>query len=136
MPLNDQQRELYATAVHGGCEAAKQNWIAARAYLETAYNAGLVSPVCYRWLCETYLASGQLEIAEAILEAWRESDPRSKDVRDYRQRLQAAVQAKNEGTTRRIDSAVSDGKPAPIAVRSNEILPLHGDGKVGSRKKS
>ena len=125
MPMSDLQREMYATALQGACEAARQNWIAARAYLETAYNAGLVSPICYRWLCETYLALGQIAAAEVILEAWREADPRSKDVRDFRHRLQNAP-PQSADDSRRIDPPLAEQKLVPPANRPREILPIPG----------
>lgn len=87
LPKTTPCREGLRSAVRGACQAARENWIPALAYLETAHAAGCRDPLCLRWFAITLLASGNKPQAEAILAEWKIAEPHNAEVDLY---LQAA----------------------------------------------
>ena len=75
--------EAMRSAVRGACLAAEKNWIAARAYLDTAHGSGCRDIVRVRWLAMTLLSVGQIDRAMPVLKEWQEIDPNNADVQTY-----------------------------------------------------
>lgn len=77
------------SAIRGAHLAMQQNWLAAQAYLETAYRAGCTSPLCLQPLALFYLNTGQREQAQEVLARWMQAQP-------YLEHLQATVRLLQE----------------------------------------
>jgi len=99
-------REAFRSAVRGACLAVEKNWIAAKAYLQTAYHGGCREATCFRWLIVTHLALEDARSAEKTLDAWREWEPNQVEV----ERFQAAIAAQSNGQAAAEPTAES---PAP-----------------------
>ncbi|MBM3999050.1 MAG: tetratricopeptide repeat protein [Planctomycetes bacterium] len=69
--------EALRSAVRGACLAAQRNWLAARAYLQVAYQASCRDPICLRWLAVTLLATQEHDDAAAVLREWQAREPLS-----------------------------------------------------------
>ncbi len=63
------------SAIRGADLAFRQNWLAAQAYLETAFRSGCTSPLCLQPLAMFYLNTGQWEQALEVLARWRQAQP-------------------------------------------------------------
>jgi predicted Zn-dependent protease len=83
LPLDLPNREALRSAIRGACQAAKQNWTPALAYLQTAYSAGCRDLLCLRWLAVTLISTGETEAALPILRAWQAAEPRSAELQTY-----------------------------------------------------
>lgn len=83
LPKSTPCREGLRSAVRGACQAARENWIPALAYLETAHAAGCRDPLCLRWYAVTLLATGNKSQAEAILNEWQAAEPDNAEVGLY-----------------------------------------------------
>jgi len=70
LPMDSPCREASHDAVRGACRAARQDWLAALGYLQSAYVAGCRDPLCLRWLAVTLVANAQTAAAEPILREW------------------------------------------------------------------
>jgi tetratricopeptide (TPR) repeat protein len=81
-------KEAFRSAIRGACQATERNWISALSYLQTAHAAGCQEPLCFRWLTVTLLSLGSLDVAEGILSQWEIHEPKSVEIRQYRQVLQ------------------------------------------------
>jgi tetratricopeptide (TPR) repeat protein len=112
IPRSVPNREALRSAVRGACLAAEANWIAARSYLETAYKAGCREPLCLRWLTATYLAAGQGDEAQQMLDQWSRIDPLSPEMRQYRLAL---APPRGVERTIRVDEEKPAAIPAPVA---------------------
>ena len=81
--LDPAERNSLRSAVRGACLAAKQNWVPAVAYLQTAYGDGCRDLICLRWLAVALLSTGESASALPILHQWQALDPRSVEVQKY-----------------------------------------------------
>jgi tetratricopeptide (TPR) repeat protein len=109
-PRDFPNREALRSAVRGACLAAANNWISAKAYLKTGYNAGSRDPICLRWYAATLIASGEVKEARPIVDQWLEIEPGNTAAHHMRQMLvQNLEQPAADGTQRqvRIDSSES-----------------------------
>lgn len=115
LPRETPLREPLKSAVRGACLAVKGNWIAAKAYLKTAYNAGSRDPICLRWLAMTLLSSGEQLEALPVIEEWRQIEPQNPEVVKLHQ---AAQQQKDltDGAPRQWRVDVPDFNSAPPAA--------------------
>ena len=77
LPKRFPHAEAFRSAVRGACYAVQKNWLAAKAYLQTAYGHGCRDPLCFKWLATCLLASGEAEAARAIVEQWLSVEPRN-----------------------------------------------------------
>ncbi|MEO8494912.1 MAG: glycosyltransferase [Planctomycetota bacterium] len=95
--------DAFRSAVRGACLAAANNWIAAKAYLQTGYNAGSRDPICLRWYATTLIASGELDDARPIVELWVRSEPGNIAAQQMREMLaQNDEPLTEEGTLRQV----------------------------------
>ena len=74
-PSDFPNRDALRSAVRGACLAAANNWIAAKVYLKTGYNAGSRDPICLRWYATALIASGEVNEARPIVEEWLQIEP-------------------------------------------------------------
>jgi tetratricopeptide (TPR) repeat protein len=81
LPPETPHREALRSAVRGACLGVKKNWIAAKAYLQTAYHAGCRDALCMRWLATAAIAAGQLDEARQVLRSWADDEPDNPDLR-------------------------------------------------------
>jgi tetratricopeptide (TPR) repeat protein len=107
LPAEFPQREAFRSAVRGACQAARNNWIPAMAYLQTAYDAGCRDTICLRWLWMALVRAERASEADAILEQWGELEPGNLEVRKYlaeaADRAAAQAVSPQEGRQVRID---------------------------------
>ena len=75
LPAETPHRDALRSAVRGACLAAQKNWVAARAYLQTAYDSGCRDALCLRWLSVALVSTGDLAAAEPILRQWQAAQP-------------------------------------------------------------
>ncbi len=75
LPAETPHRDALRSAVRGACLASQKNWVAARAYLQTAYDGGCRDVLCLRWLSVALASSGELAAAEPILRQWEAAAP-------------------------------------------------------------
>jgi len=83
LPRDTPRREALRSAVRGACLGVQQNWIAARAYLKTAFTAGCQETFCLRWFVISLLSCGEVDEARAVLLQWRTLEPQSDEVAKY-----------------------------------------------------
>lgn len=83
LPEGFPKREALRSAVRGACLAAANNWVAAKAYLKTAYNAGSRDPICLRWYATALLSSGEVDEVRPIVEEWVDLEPSSALAQQY-----------------------------------------------------
>jgi tetratricopeptide (TPR) repeat protein len=83
LPASFPHREAFRSAIRGGCQGARGNWIPALAYLETAYTAGCREPLCLRWLALALWVGDRKQEAEPILREWQAVEPQNAEVRRY-----------------------------------------------------
>ena len=114
LPNDTPHREPLRSAVRGACLAVKGNWITAKAYLKTAYNAGSRDPICLRWLAITLLSSGEQGEALEIIEQWRQAEPQNAEAVKLHQAAQQQ-HGLSDGVPRRwrvdVPDATSTGGP-------------------------
>ena len=75
--------DSFVNAVRGACKAARQEWLDALGYLQSAYAAGCRDPLCLRWLTVTYLSNGQTEPGNTILQEWLQAEPNNAEAQAY-----------------------------------------------------
>jgi hypothetical protein len=125
LPADTPKREALRSAVRGACLAAQRNWIAARAYLDAAWQAGCRDLICLRWLVATLLAQGETEAARPIVAAWRGIDPTGEEADKYLEAIIAPAQPRLASEQRkvRIDRAPSSPAAAtlPNAIRQAKL---------------
>ncbi len=88
-PGDTGSKEAFRSAIRGACLAVEQNWVAAKAYLQTAYHGGCSEAVCFRWLIVTHLAVRDHRAADKVLAAWCNLDPNQVEIERYRQAIDA-----------------------------------------------
>lgn len=88
-PGDTGSKEAFRSAIRGACLAVEQNWVAAKAYLQTAYHGGCCEAVCFRWLIVTHLAVGDCRAADKALDAWCDLEPNQVEIERYRQAIEA-----------------------------------------------
>jgi tetratricopeptide (TPR) repeat protein len=105
-PPDTPHREALRSAVRGACLAAKQNWIPALAYLQTAMGSGCRDVICWRGLLNAYLATGDLAAAEQTLHAWRLHHPANAEIRRFAAALARLRQPPTAGRPESAPSSV------------------------------
>ncbi len=132
-PKDFPHREALRSAVRGACLAAANNWIAAKAYLKTGYNAGSRDPICLRWYATTLIASGEVEAARPIVDQWLEIEPGNTAAQQMHQMLQPnSEESTADGTKRQVRIDTSEAQqshlggaptrsPLPHASRSTRL---------------
>ncbi len=91
LSLDPADVEALRTAVRGACLAAKNDWPSARAYLQTAYDAGCRDLICLRWLAVALVSSGEYQAAEPILQEWLAAAPTNVEAQKYAEAISARV---------------------------------------------
>ena len=140
MPSETPHREALRSAVRGACLVAKQNWIPALAYLQTAFGSGCRDVVCLRGLMTAYLATGDLLCAERTLVEWRKAQPASREIARFERELEnmrrtadvPGIAASREPQPasppeRRLRVDVQPEGPAPAAPRAGARVPTWDD---------
>ncbi len=74
------QPQAFANAVRGACLALGGEWVAAEAYLETAYEEGCRDPICLRSLAHTFLQLEKPALARNVLSDWFQIDPDDEEI--------------------------------------------------------
>jgi len=130
LPADTPHREALRSAIRGACLAAKQNWIPALAYLQTAFGSGSRDPICLRGLVTAYLATGDLAAAERTIHEWEAVQPGSAEVA----RLIAELQRQRQTAVTRNCSVVHGERnlrldtqphtPAPLGRRADARAPF------------
>jgi tetratricopeptide (TPR) repeat protein len=116
LPPDTPHREALRSAVRGACLAAQENWIAAKAYLKTAYAAGCRDVICLRWLATAHLLAGECEEARPLIMDWLKAEPQSAEAAKFRQAVEAATSAPSRGRHLRIDGAETQSVSPPTAA--------------------
>lgn len=111
LPPEATAKEAFRSAVRGACLAVEKNWIAAKAYLQTAYHGGCREAACFRWLIVTHLALGDYRAAEKMLESWCELEPNQVEVERYRQAIQAQRSGEPPSALTTQAAAASSARP-------------------------
>ena len=109
-PAAPGQRDALRSTIRGACLAAQKNWVAARAYLQTAYDAGCRDLLCLRWLGVTLFASDDLTAAEPVLRQWLVQAPGNTEVQKY---LDAIASRRRSSATAPVDAAAVSTPLAP-----------------------
>lgn len=115
LPAETPHRDALRSAVRGACLAAQKNWVAARAYLQTAYDSGCRDVLCLRWLSVAMVSSGDLAAAEPILRQWQAAAPGVAEPKRYLEMIAAGQQPTM--------SAPMADQPAEIAGRILRVDP-------------
>ena len=143
LPSDTPHRDLMRSVVRGACLAAQKNWVAARPYLQTAYDAGCRDLLCLRWLGMTLFANNEFAAAEPVLRHWLVAAPGNADAQKYLDTIVArlrptasptvAGQLTAGGSERRLridlpsralhGNLTPDGATSPVPVSLN---PMHG----------
>jgi len=126
-------REALRTAIRGACLAANGNWISAKAYLETAFNAGCRDAICFRGLVKSLIYLNETAEARSVLDEWRTREPHNPEIEILSQSIggepksaagQRPAGSRSAGNLR-IDGASSDpiGSPAHQAQTQQTTPP-------------
>ncbi|MBI2479615.1 MAG: glycosyltransferase [Planctomycetia bacterium] len=113
-PKDFPHREALRSAVRGACLAAAGNWIAAKAYLKTGYNAGSRDPICLRWYATTLIAAGEIEAAKPIVDQWIQIEPGN-----------TAAQQMHEMLHQDVERPVADGEHRQVRIDASESQQSH-----------
>jgi len=125
-PSDFPNRDAFRSAVRGACLAAANNWIAAKAYLTTGYNAGSRDPICLRWYATTLIASGEVDEARPIVDQWIKIEPGNTAAQQLHAMLaqnEVALVAKGPQRQVRIDS--SETRPNHLTTTPTRSTPPH-----------
>jgi len=127
LPGDFPNRDALRSAIRGACLAAANNWIAAKAYLNTAYRAGCRDPICLRWFATTLLAAGEVDDARPIVEQWTQIEPTNATAQQFQAALQnSPSQAPAPPKQVRIDapdSQQSHLSGSPLHLPSHQASP-------------
>ena len=102
--------EAYRSAVRGACLAHEQNWLAAKSYLETAYQSGCRESLCLRWLTITLLSLGDVAAVRPIVDEWKHVEPANAEAQSFWSALHAPPTAE-------ADLPPRETAPAPESIR-------------------
>lgn len=124
LPNDTPHRDALRSAVRGACLAAQKNWVAARAYLQTAYDSGCRDLLCLRWLAVSLASTGEWAAAEPILRQWHAAAPGVAEPQRYLEMIAAGQTSFGESS----NAASNAGAPivggqAEIAGRRLRIDP-------------
>ena len=138
LPPETPNRDALRSAVRGACLAAQKNWVAARAYLQTAYDSGCRDVLCLRWLSVALASSGDLAAAEPILLQWQAAAPGIAEPKRYLDMIAAGQFSPDESAATTNGSLTeSTGRhlriDPPAAPSSMNVLPGIGQSNVGQR---
>jgi lipopolysaccharide biosynthesis regulator YciM len=121
LPLTETQRDALRSAIRGACLASQNNWPAAKAYLQAAYQAGCRDPLCLRWYAITLLTIGDKPAARSVIDRWHEAHPTSAEAHRYLQRAASRSQElAPTGSPVRIDP--QQGAPADMPVPNRAVI--------------
>jgi hypothetical protein len=128
LPADMPHRDALRSAVRGACLAAQKNWVAARAYLQTAYDSGCRDVLCLRWLSVALVSTGDLSAAEPILRQWRAAAPGIAEPQRYLDTIAAGQNSATEtGTPVGEQHAETTGRrlriDPPATAASLNLLP-------------
>lgn len=104
--------EAYRSAVRGACLAHDQNWLAAKSYLETAFQSGCRETLCLRWLTITLLSLGDVAAVRPIVGEWKHVEPANAEAQSFWSALHAPPAAEADPGLPQRDAA-----PAPESIR-------------------
>jgi tetratricopeptide (TPR) repeat protein len=124
LPPETPHRDALRSAVRGACLAGQKNWVAARAYLQTAYDSGCRDVLCLRWLSVALASSGDLAAAEPILLQWQAAAPGIAEPRRYLDMIAAGKDSAGE------PGVATNGQPTEAAPRRLRIDPPVGIGSL------
>ena len=83
LPVPAEDREPLRNAIRGACQAARQDWLPALGYLQSAYVGGCSDPLCLRWLSIALMSNGQKDAALPVLHLWQRREPGNREVQAY-----------------------------------------------------
>lgn len=113
-PSDFPNREALRSAVRGACLATGNNFLAAKAYLKTGYNAGSRDPICLRWYATTLVVSGEAEAAKPIVDQWIQIEPGN-----------TAAQQMHEMLHQDEEKPVADGEQRQVRIDASESQLSH-----------
>ena len=113
-------KDTLRTAIRGACLVAQGNWISARAYLETALNAGCRDTLCFRGLTKSLISLHETDEARQILQQWRQYEPHNPEIEIFAQSLggQPVSNASQEAATTPADPNMRIDRPAANSINS------------------
>jgi len=125
VPIDSRCRQASHNAVRGACHAARQDWLTALGYLQSAYVAGYRDPLCLRWLSVTLVANAQTAAAEPVLREWLGLEPSNLEAQKYLAAIKQAAQPESAAAPEppsqatparrlRIDSPAEPSNTGPI----------------------
>lgn len=116
LPPETPHLEALRSAVRGACQAAKENWPPALAYLETAYEAGCRDPLCLKWLALCLAQAGKLAEAEPLVREWHEQEPHNPEVKFFVDQFAAPADASTSEVASAESTAATGSAPAVPTV--------------------
>ena len=119
LPAKWPHREAFINAVRGAGLAKQQEWVAAQAYLETAFEAGCRDVLCLRWLTLAFSALDKLDDALLTLDEWRKVEPASEEIKKIADGI-GARKAAGEAT-RSEETGCTEAVPPDAAERRFHI---------------
>jgi tetratricopeptide (TPR) repeat protein len=87
LPRGTPQLDSLRSAAKGACLAARNNWPAARTYLDAAFAAGCREKLCLKWLVAACLELQDRNAAIAALAAWEQAEGRTEEVQQWRAKI-------------------------------------------------
>ncbi|MGB6045062.1 MAG: glycosyltransferase [Pirellulales bacterium] len=112
MPEEFANRQAFVNAVRGACLARSGDWVAAEAYLETAYEDQCRDPICLRWLAAAYLQLEKTKGAQQVLRDWYEIEPDSEELIQLAEKLPVAQMEEATSASKNLDRQISIHRPA------------------------
>jgi tetratricopeptide (TPR) repeat protein len=113
-PSDFPNRDAFRSVVRGACLASASNWIPAKAYLKTGYDAGSRDPICLRWYATTLIASDDTETARPIVAEWIQIEPNNSAAQQFQQMLEPAD-----------ESPVTNAPERTVRIDGSELQQSH-----------
>jgi tetratricopeptide (TPR) repeat protein len=111
LPTTFPDSQAFSNAVRGACLALGGDWVAAEAYLETAYDDDCRDPICLRWLAATLLELDKATAARRVLRDWYQIEPDNEEIVQLAERLPVEAEPPEESVT---TSTRTDGRQIRI----------------------
>ena len=121
LPAETPHREALRSAIRGACLAQQKNWIAARAYLHAAYEAGCREPLCLRWLLTTLMALQEITAAQVIVDQWKQAIPNSAEAANYASALATSSVAEPAAARAELERHLRIDGPSHPDAESNHF---------------
>jgi len=117
--------EAMRSAIRGACLATQENWIVAKSYLQTAYDAGCRDAFCQRWLIVTLLSMGESEQALEVIEKWKSVDPSNPELNQLLAALSGPTEVEQSDVSRhlRVDTAGQEPASHSAAASAGSSQP-------------